>query len=551
MINVLTKRIIEIHESSAENIAGIHRINVTSSALSKALVNMHIHSNGVVKAMIKTMAIFGKTVQSLHITRLVNGLVFVFETDSSEFKSAVSNLVSFKVSISWRFTGIIPRIIKRHLGELRELYLPPSKRAATIPLIPLAIHSPTVETMGAIADNISKISEVGQRIYKTATAVTTRAGLRLVTEEAAKSHEMETTSISPSQIEVLEKRALEHARSHVRMAARYAPLIIDVKTLGYRLGRRADDVHKARQELVKVYREGATIMRTPLIQEKAKVSSDYVKRISSMAMREAASFSRSIKPVRAARARAGNMKIPILGVVEALRACPSADAMETVKILSGIVSIEGGRFPSGMKEKYLRLLVETSLLSKYLVTGTKPRMFSEMSRSLKLIMDEVKELSMSCPVEVPTPLFVNIMKAASGYAAALETSRAINKFCVVLRPVMTYKAEIEKTIERSLGGPMDTQSHISLEGFALGRVLLGGPPSIPTVRLHEIIPILHAASTQAGSERPIRNVFNITIDDRSINRRFESLSGEVDLKELERKISRILREEARRYGIIP
>jgi hypothetical protein len=66
----------------------------------------------------------------------------------------------------------------------------------------------------------------------------------------------------------------------------------------------------------------------------------------------------------------------------------------------------------------------------------------------------------------------------------------------------------------------------------------------PTLRLQEVIPILQSVPTPAKtSTMPTQSNFNINIT-------VESLRDEGDLRELERKITRILKEQARRYRLL-
>jgi len=448
-------------------------------------------------------------------------------------------------------------------------------------------------------------------------------GLRLVTEEAAMAYLMKATGMAPSPIQVLEG---EVAEAPPRVAARYAPSIISISTLIYELARRTIDVHEIGLKMAEVYGAGAPIIWTPSVLETARVSSDYIERISSMVTRGVAPFSlsvsaipsvievieavprvrsiseltsrvtsfkipvterekvskhiaavpettfrfiaeklaetykivflsltplplgtidRSIKPVAH-----GMKELPSVGAFEAPREYPAAEVMEMVKILPSTVSIVGERFPAVVKEKYLGILAEAPPISEYVVTETKFGIVSGLLKSFELMKGGVKELPMAAPIVAPKPSLVEITKVAGRYvAAALETRRAIDGFGAISRAVITYRVDVEKAIKSSLGGVVTTGLPVSLEGVSLGRVLLRGPPSVPTVRLHEIAPILYSVAAPTRTERPIQNVFNITIEERSIEGRSESLSGEIDLRELGRRVARILREEARRYGI--
>ena len=108
---------------------------------------------------------------------------------------------------------------------------------------------------------------------------------------------------------------------------------------------------------------------------------------------------------------------------------------------------------------------------------------------------------------------------------------------------------------KGLGGLMKDGLLDSLDGLIGNRVLermpLEGVPPIPGMRLHEVLPALTRQTVQQPStprrvearprpsyERP-----------KPIEVKLETSLDDIDLKELERRLARILKDEARRYGV--
>jgi hypothetical protein len=133
----------------------------------------------------------------------------------------------------------------------------------------------------------------------------------------------------------------------------------------------------------------------------------------------------------------------------------------------------------------------------------------------------------------------NVLGAISREAVAsgLETRRGLVEG--------VSRVGLEGIARGVVGGAVVKPLHIDAEKLGLERVSLGLPGVVRTVKLHEIIPILHALRPQvAPRERQpvIKNMFNVTVT-------ATSLEDERDLRNLERKIRRILEREARRYGV--
>jgi len=86
----------------------------------------------------------------------------------------------------------------------------------------------------------------------------------------------------------------------------------------------------------------------------------------------------------------------------------------------------------------------------------------------------------------------------------------------------------------------------------LERATLDGVPPIPGMRLHEVLPVLTRNVVQQPStpRRPEARPRPSYERPKPIEVKVDARMEDMDLKELERKIARILRDEARRYGVI-
>ena len=154
------------------------------------------------------------------------------------------------------------------------------------------------------------------------------------------------------------------------------------------------------------------------------------------------------------------------------------------------------------------------------------------------------------PPSVVGPLSIaEAMRAVSSYGGVrLEMSQALNALGTISKeaavPVFEAGRAIEERAIKSFGGRVtEGMLRVSRGSYALERVPLG-PMVFPTLKLQEVIPLLQSIPTPAKtSAMPTQSNFNINIT-------VESLRDEGDLRELERKITRILKEQARRYRLL-
>ena len=130
----------------------------------------------------------------------------------------------------------------------------------------------------------------------------------------------------------------------------------------------------------------------------------------------------------------------------------------------------------------------------------------------------------------------------------LEVSKTFD-FPSVVKEMVASKVEAEKALTTSLSRVVSSLLEVPLGGQAPERVALEFPVSVPSPRLLDIMPVLSRVEAIPRAQRPP------TVRERAMERRrpieikVEPKIGDIDLRELERKIARILREEARRYGV--
>jgi hypothetical protein len=123
-------------------------------------------------------------------------------------------------------------------------------------------------------------------------------------------------------------------------------------------------------------------------------------------------------------------------------------------------------------------------------------------------------------------------------------------YVTVLKEIVTSKVEAEKVLTASLSGAVSSLLEVPLEEQAPEVVGLELPVSVPSPRLLDMVSVLSRTEALPRAQRPpsVRRE-RVVERRRPIDIKVEPKIGDIDLKELERKIARILREEARRYGV--
>ena len=141
------------------------------------------------------------------------------------------------------------------------------------------------------------------------------------------------------------------------------------------------------------------------------------------------------------------------------------------------------------------------------------------------------------------------VSAVEYLVGGLRVSKAFD-FPSVVQEMVTSKVEAEKALTTSLSEVVSSLSGVSVGEQALERVALEFPVSVPSPRLLDMVPMLSRVEAISRAQRPpsVRRE-RVVERRRPIEIKVEPKIGDIDLRELERKIARILREEARRYGV--
>jgi hypothetical protein len=244
------------------------------------------------------------------------------------------------------------------------------------------------------------------------------------------------------------------------------------------------------------------------------------------------------------------------GIIKAQQRYPAVGAMEAARSLSGAVPRMSGQFPRMMGEKYLEIarnpgIARALAVEQYFATGSRLEIVPKLSRDFNLMEGEVRDLSMAAPsVARPslTPKAVNRVNIP--VVAMPEMSRALAASSALSRNFTGYEVEMEKAIKSYVGMMLVTLPHVSVGKDNLERIPLEAPVNIPSVKLQEIVPILSSIQASTRVETPKATQRSRTVaQPRPITVNVESPRGEIDIRELRRKIIQILREEARRHGV--
>ena len=123
-------------------------------------------------------------------------------------------------------------------------------------------------------------------------------------------------------------------------------------------------------------------------------------------------------------------------------------------------------------------------------------------------------------------------------------------FLSVVKEIVTSKVKAEKALTTALSGVVSSLLEVPVGEQALERVGLEVPVTVPSPRLLDMVPVLSRVEAIPRAQRsPTVRRERALERRRPIEIKVEPKIGDIDLRELERKIARILREEARRYGV--
>ena len=145
-----------------------------------------------------------------------------------------------------------------------------------------------------------------------------------------------------------------------------------------------------------------------------------------------------------------------------------------------------------------------------------------------------------------TPAQIPELEYLGGELDVSKTFDYIN----ILREMVYSKVEVEKALTASLSGVFPSLPEIPIGKLAPEGVALQLPVSVPSPRLLDIVPLLSRVEAIPRAQRSTAVRRERVVERRRpIDIKVEPKISDIDLKELERKVARILREEARRYGV--
>jgi hypothetical protein len=245
---------------------------------------------------------------------------------------------------------------------------------------------------------------------------------------------------------------------------------------------------------------------------------------------------------------------------------PLHEYITRVSRLAGITKVE---LPA--PEEEIRVPIPTPIrhLQEYIDIAHKLAEVSKLEEPIISIEEEVEEIARAPlhPIKAYLDLasrlgeFMGTRAAAVyGITAAhvpeveylggeLEVSKTFD-FLSVVKEMVASKVEAEKVLTTSLSGVVSSLLEVQVGEQAPERVTLEVPVTVPSPRLLDMLPVLSRVEAIPRAQRPptVRRE-RVMERRRPIEIKVEPKIGDIDLRELERKIARILREEARRYGV--
>jgi len=167
---------------------------------------------------------------------------------------------------------------------------------------------------------------------------------------------------------------------------------------------------------------------------------------------------------------------------------------------------------------------------------------------LGFLGEAIGELASSVPYygQPPSSAMMQVSRQMDELATAAQASKVASMF--------TKLAETQIRTEKLLGTPIEGVVSSIMDApvgaDALDRIIFDTPSGYPSLKLHEVLPVIQrmALSPQRAPE-PVSRPRPTFDRQKPAEFREEQRIDEIDMKELEKKIARILKEEARRYGV--
>jgi hypothetical protein len=170
------------------------------------------------------------------------------------------------------------------------------------------------------------------------------------------------------------------------------------------------------------------------------------------------------------------------------------------------------------------------------------------ARGLEFLGDTIGELTSSIPYygQPPSRQMMQVSHQMEELAAAAQANKVASMFTELVETQIRTEQLFGEPIEGAVSSIMETP----VGADALDRIILDTPVGYPSLKLHEVLPVVQRiaqAPTRIPEQTPRPRPTFVT--EKPAEFREAQRFDDIDMKELEKKIARILKEEARRYGV--
>jgi len=190
-------------------------------------------------------------------------------------------------------------------------------------------------------------------------------------------------------------------------------------------------------------------------------------------------------------------------------------------------------------------------IEEYYEMGKTLDVILESDHLFPLILDGYKQLSFATSKFFLQPSLVKMAEVVSKQQPIIPNLGVLDTFYGVSKEIIDRETGVQNSLRLTVDASISDM--MIVERNAVERFPLDTPLSVPTLKLQEIISTISSIQPQTERKIPARIKRDRMItpgSSRSIEVIVDSLSDEMDIRDLERKIARILREEAKRYGLI-
>ena len=187
---------------------------------------------------------------------------------------------------------------------------------------------------------------------------------------------------------------------------------------------------------------------------------------------------------------------------------------------------------------------------EYYELGERFDVIPEADRTIPLTLDRHKQLQFITRSFLQ-PLIAKMAEAVSYQQPIRLNLSVLDAFYRVSEAIQDRELGVQKALQLSVYGAISDM--MIVERNAIERFPSDALVTVPSLKLQEIVSTISSIQTPSEREMPtriMRDRLTRSGSARSIEVTVDSLRDERDVRELERKLARILREEARRYGLI-